>query len=149
MALPIALLVGIGLAAGGAYFAFLQIDLSFRGEIAWGEVVQLEPGSSTGSSGRAALFPLVSFRAGNGEPVTFRHRTGANPPHYSVGDKVPVIYLPERPDGALIMEKRANWLLPGVLLLVGPLLIILSLRGIAVTSRKLARASPKPPHRNP
>jgi len=142
MALPVALIVGIALAAGGAYFAFIQISLSLRGEVVWGEVVQLEPGSSTSASGQAALFPLVSFQAGNGAPVTFRHRTGGNPPLYSVGDKVPVIYLPDQPDQALIMEGGMNWVLPGVLLLLGPLLIVLSLRGIATTRRELAKAKP-------
>jgi hypothetical protein len=142
MALPVALIVGISLAAGGAYFAFAQINLSLRGEIVWGEVVRLEPGSSTNSSGQAALFPMVSFRAGNGGLVTIRHRTGRNPPFYSVGEKVPVIYLPGRPDEALIMEGGMNWALPGVLLLAGSLLIVLSLRGIAAVRRELARAGP-------
>jgi hypothetical protein len=139
MALPVALIVGIGLAAGGAYFAFIQINLSLRGEVVWGEVVRLEPGSSTSASGQATLFPLVSFRASNGESVTFRHRTGRKPSPYSVGDTVPVIYLPDQPDEALIREKGMNWVLPGVLLLTGPLLIVLSLRGIATTRRELGR----------
>jgi hypothetical protein len=142
MALPVALIVGVALAAGGIYLAFIQIDMSLRGEVVWGEVVHLEPGSSTSASGQAALFPLVSFRAGNGAPVTFRHRTGRKPSPYSVGDKVPVIYLPDQPDQALIMEGGMNWVLPGVLLLLGPLLIVLSLRGIATTRRELAKAKP-------
>ena len=138
MALLVAMIVGIALSASGIYFAFIQIDLSLRGEVAWGEVVQLEPGSSTSASGQATLFPLVSFRASNGEQVTFRHRTGRNPPQYSVGDRVPVIFLPDQPDEALIREVGMNWMLPVVLLLAGPLLIVPSLYGIAVTRRKLA-----------
>jgi hypothetical protein len=143
MALPVALIVGILLGAGGIYFAFIQIDLSLRGEVVWGEVVELEPGSSTSASGQATLFPRVTFRAGNGGQVTFRHRTGRKPSPYSVGDKVPVIYLPDQPDEALIMEKGMNWVLPGVLLLTGTLLIVLSLRGIAFTRRERARARPR------
>ena len=139
MALPVALIVGIALAVGGAYFAYIQINLSLRGEITWGEVVQLEPGSSTSASGQATLFPRVTFRAGNGAWVTFRHRTGRKPSPYSVGDKVPVIYLPGQPEEALIMEKGMNWALPGILLIVGPLLIVLSLRGIASPRRELAK----------
>jgi hypothetical protein len=133
MTLPVALIVGILLGAGGIYFAFIQIDLSLRGEVVWGEVVELEPGSSTSASGQATLFPRVTFRAGNGGQVTFRHRTGRKPSPYSVGDKVPVVYLPDQP---------MNWVLPGVLLLTGPLLIVLSLRGIATTRRELAKAKP-------
>ena len=139
--LPIALLVAIGLFAGGVYFAAFQIELLLRGVNATGEVVGLESGTSSGSSGRPTWFPIVTFQTGDGETVTFRHRTGRSPPAYAEGDRVMVTYLPNAPDQALIAEGIWNWLLPLVLLAIGLGLSVVSLRGIAGARRRL-RAQP-------
>jgi len=139
MVLPIVLLVGLALTAGGVYLVRFHVELALNGVAAQGEVVGLEPGSSTGSSGRAAYFPVVTFRTPDGEQVTFRHRTGANPPAYQPGESVPVSYLPEDPHRALSAEGFMNLLLPGILVLVGPVLVVLSLRGMRGARRRLGR----------
>jgi len=135
---PIVFLVALALTGGGLYFAAFQVDLLLHGKAAVGEVTALEPGSSTSSSGRPAYFPIVAFALPDGTPVSFRHRTGQSPPAYAVGDRVPVTYLPDDPEAALIAEGFMNWLLPGLLLLIGPVLGVVAIRGIIGARRRLA-----------
>lgn len=141
--LPILLLVALLMTGGGVYFAVFQVDLLLHGETATGEVVALEAGTSTSSSGRPAYFPIVAFETPDGSRITFRHRTGQSPPAYAEGDRVPVTYLPDDPGSALIKESFMNWLLPLVLLALGPTLCFVALRGIVGARRRLAA------HRHP
>lgn len=136
---PFVFLVALGLTGGGLYFAVFQFELLFHGRTATGEVLALEPSSSTSSSGRPTWFPIVSFETSDGTPVTFRHRTGSSPSLYAKGDKVRVTYLPDDPEKALLAEGFMNWLLPGILLLVGPVLAVISARGFAGARRRLAK----------
>ena len=136
--LPIVLLVALVLTGGGLYFAAFQVDLLLHGETTTGEVTDLEPGTSTSSSGRPAYFPVVAFDTPDGRRTTFRHRTGQNPPAYAEGERVTVTYLPDEPEAALIAEGFMNWLLPVILLLIGPALAFVALRGILGARRRLA-----------
>lgn len=136
--LPIVLLVALVLTGGGLYFAAFQVDLLLHGETTTGEVVDLEPGTSTSSSGRPAYFPIVAFETLDGRRISFRHRTGQSPPAYAVGDRVLVAYLPDDPEATLIAEGFMNWLLPGLLLLIGPVLGVVAVRGMIGARRRLA-----------
>lgn len=139
MALPVAVLVGIGLMAGGLYFAALQINLLVHGKNATGTVIALELGSTTSASGQSALFPIVTFETPDGRTITFRHRTGANPAGYAEGERVVVTYLPSRPDQALIAEGFRNWLLPLVLLACGAILVLAASTGLWRLTRGVDR----------
>ena len=132
-------LVALGLTAGGLYFAVFQFELLFHGKTAVGTVVALEPGSGSSASGRPAWFPIVAFETDEGTPVTFRHRTGSGYGLYAKGDRVEVTYLPDDPEKALLAEEFMNGLLPGILLLVGPALAVVSARGFLGARRRLAR----------
>lgn len=137
--MPIVLVVALALFGGGTYFAEFQARLVMDGESASGVVIDLERGSSTSSgSSRPTWFPIVRFETPDGQSVTFRHRTGQSPPAYEKGDGVPVIYLPDAPDQALIEEGFWNWLLPVLLLVVGAGLIVISVRSIIGSRRRLA-----------
>lgn len=137
--LPIVFLVALALTGGGLYFAVFQIDLLIHGKTATGEVLDHEAGTSTSSSGRPAWFPIVTFKTSDGTSITFRHRTGQNPPFYAEGDKVTVTYLPNDPEAALIAEGFMNWLLPGILLIVGPALAVIAARGFVGARRRLSK----------
>ena len=102
----------------------------------------LEAGTSTSSSGRPAYFPIVAFETPDGRRITFRHRTGQNPPAYAEGERVTVTYLPDDPSSALIAERVLNWLLPLVLLALGPALSVVALRGMIGARRRLAERGP-------
>lgn len=140
--LPVLLVVGLLMTGGGLTFAAFQVDLLLHGETAAGEVVALEAGSSTSSSGRPAYFPIVAFETSDGRRIIFRHRTGQNPPAYAEGERVTVTYLPDDPGSALIAERFLNWLLPLVLLALGPALSVVALRGMIGARRRLAARGP-------
>ena len=130
LALPVAVLVGLGLFGGGLYFAAAQFQLLLKGHSTTGTVTALEPGSSTSASGQAALFPIVTYKTSDGRTITFRHRTGDNPAAYAQDERVVVTYLASKPDEALIDEGFRSWLLPLVLLICGFLLTLIT--GIAL-----------------
>ncbi len=134
--LPIMLLIGLGLLAGGIYFAVGQAKLMISGREAPGVVVELERGTSS-SGGRPGFFPIVAFEPEPGREITFRHRTGGAETRYRIGDRVTVVYLPEAPEEALIAEGIMNALLPLLLLVIGPGMILLALRGIAGARARL------------
>ena len=138
---PIVFLVALALVGGGLYFAAFQIDLLFHGKSARGEVLSLEAGSTTSSSGRPAWFPIVAFETPGGASITFRHRTGSNPSAYSKGERVMVTYLPDDPESALIEEGFVNWLLPVLLLIIGSGLAVISVLGIIGARRRLLKSA--------
>ena len=79
----------------------------------------------------------MTFETRDGETVKFRHRTGSSPPAFVEGDKVRVTYLPDTPEKALIAEGAWNWLLPLVLLALGPGLAVISPCGMIGARRRL------------
>jgi len=126
LALPVAVLVGVGLFGGGLYFAAFQINLLIEGKHATGTVTALEFGTSTSASGQAALFPIVTYETLDGRTINFRHRTGTNPAAYAEGERVVVMFLPSKPNEALIAEGFRNWLLPLALLICGSILTLVT-----------------------
>jgi hypothetical protein len=137
--LPVVLLIALGLFGGGVYFAAFQAELLLHGERAAGVVVELERGTSSTTRGGGApgWFPIVTFETADGRTMRFRHRTGGNPPDYRTGDRVPVVYLPDAPENALIDEPVRNWLLPVILLVVGAGLTYVAGRGFIRARRRL------------
>jgi len=138
--LPIVFLVALGLLGGGIYLTAFHLDLLIHGARADGVVVKLERGTSstTRGSGSPAWFPVVTFETADGRAARFRHRTGTNPPSYRKGERVRVVYLPDKPERALIDEPFANLLLPGILVLVGAGLGFVSVRGFIRARWRLA-----------
>jgi len=54
--------------------------------------------------------PVVKFRTKDGEVVEFESPYGQNPPAYRVGQRVPVLYDPDRPEAAAIQSFVSPWL---------------------------------------
>ena len=137
--LPLVAIIGLGLTTAGFFVAKLQVELWLHGHTSHGEVIVLHSGTSN-SSGRSPYKPEVEFTTPSGEVVRFVHRTGQNPAAYSIGETVQLTYLPNQPSRALIDEALMNLLLPSVLLLIGPALAALGLRGWMKLRRRLALA---------
>lgn len=53
--------------------------------------------------------PVVEFVTGNGEEVEFTSTMGTNPPRFSVGEQVEVLYLPAEPGDAKINDFADLW----------------------------------------
>ena len=127
-ALYVLILVGLGLSVAGVYVAKFQVALQLYGIETTGKVIQLHATSSTNASGQASYRPEVEFITADGNSIRFTHRTGEQPAAYAIDQTVTLTYLPDSPKQALISEGFMNWLLPGILLLIGPALLVIGLR---------------------
>lgn len=90
--------VGVGLILLASWFFMDERRFIAAATRTTGTVVEVIPESD--SDGDTHYFPRISFTAANGDSVTFRSRTGRNPPAYAVGDTVTVYYPAESPDRA-------------------------------------------------
>ncbi len=96
-----------------------------------GEVIALEevPPQQPGADQLETYRPVVVFTAEGGRQVRFESMASSNPPRYSVGDKVPVIYDPERPSEARIHSFHDLWFAPA---LFGGLGLVFAVLGAAL-----------------
>lgn len=90
LAIGIALLLGAGV-IGQHTRSFLSNAVSTDGI-----VVALDALSDRGST---TYRPIIRFQTPSGN-VEFRSSSGSNPPRYTVGDTVPVLYSPDKPNDA-------------------------------------------------
>lgn len=116
-------LIGIAalIGAGALYFnsrAFID-----TAETATGTVTELVRSRSSDSTTYA---PVVSFVATDGEQYSFTHNISRNPPAYSQGEQVPVLYPPDNPNRARIESAFSLW---GGALIVGALGAVFALIG--------------------
>jgi Protein of unknown function (DUF3592) len=98
------LLIGIGLLAGAGVVYFNTSKFVAGARTAQGTVVALKSGA-----------PEVKFRAQDGREVQFTSSVSSKPPAYSVGEKVEVLYRPDRPEDAEVNAFMSLWL--GVIIL--------------------------------
>lgn len=98
--------VGLGLMGGG--FFWYQSVSSFVAQAARteGKVIELARSRSNDSTTYA---PVVTFTAQNGEAIEFVSSVSSNPPSYSVGEKVQVLYAPTSPQDARIDGLFSLW----------------------------------------
>ncbi|MCB9991114.1 MAG: DUF3592 domain-containing protein [Rhodospirillales bacterium] len=123
---PFVLLFGIGIMVGG-YALFKDMNnLSGKAMIAQGEVVDLR--SRSDSDGGYTYYPVVEYHTISGETARFEGKTGSNPPMHKVGNRVMVLYDPERPSKAIIDHGIMNWLPSLGLMLLGALMVFHSLK---------------------
>lgn len=99
-------LVGIGMLVGA--FLFYRSTNSFLAEAAKAEgtvieLVQSRSGDST------TYRPVVQFESKNGQAIEFVSSSGSNPPSYSKGQKVEVLYRPTQPQDAKISGFFSLW----------------------------------------
>jgi hypothetical protein len=114
-AVPLLLLFGLGLCAGGAYLGKKTYILETQGLRAPGSVVRLEESRDSDGS---TYHPIVRFGAGGG--MEFRDSMGSNPPVYREGEDVTVLYLAEDPEKSAVIDRGAwNWAVPGGLAAAG------------------------------
>jgi hypothetical protein len=103
--------VAAGLAGIGGYESVRIHHMESAGVRAEGEVVRLERGSGNSAS----YFPIVRVPLEGHSFFKFKDSVGSNPPGYRRGDKVTVLYFPEKLGDAMIDRGRWNWAMPAVL----------------------------------
>lgn len=122
-------LIGIGMLVGALLFyrstrSFLAKALSTEGT-----VIDFIASRSTSSSSGTSSYtyqPVVVYTDANGDITQFVSSVGSNPPDYSVGERVEVLYLPGKTQEAKINSFFSLWggvailgALGGIFFLVG------------------------------
>lgn len=87
-------IVGVGMLIAATLMATHTRGFAEGAERAEGEVIQLVRQRSSDS---VTYAPVISFIAGNGLVYEFKSSLSSNPPAYEPGDRVAVLYNPERP----------------------------------------------------
>ena len=92
------LLAGLVFAVMGSWELIDANRIAIAGDRAQGTVIELQR-----SHGRRTSYkPIVGFETPDGETHTFVHPLGSRPSVYAAGDRVAVLYDPERPRRAVI-----------------------------------------------
>lgn len=119
-------LIGIAMLVG-AFFLYRNTT-AFLAEAAKadGLVVDLVRSQSSDST---TYRPVVRFMSSSGEEIEFVSSTGSNPPSYSRGEKVEVLYLPAKPEKARINGFFSLW---GATVILGVLGGVFSSVGIGI-----------------
>ncbi|MCS2610146.1 DUF3592 domain-containing protein [Halomonas dongshanensis] len=121
----IALVVGIALLAGSLYFYFQTNAFLESAERTQGTVVRLAESRSEDST---TYRPVISFAAPNGDAIEFISSTGSNPPSYSPGEPVSVLFDTDNPYSARLESFFSLW---GGAFILGGLGAVFTLFGVA------------------
>jgi hypothetical protein len=103
-----------GFCLWGAYAAYTSWTLEQNGAVTTGIVVAMEE-SSDGDGGCCVYSPVIEFIA-DGQTYSFDGGTASDPPQYTVGEEVSIIYDPADPGTAQINKWTERWLMPVILI---------------------------------
>ncbi|RCJ37315.1 hypothetical protein A6770_14365 [Nostoc minutum NIES-26] len=95
---------------------------------AQGTIIDLVPRSSTDSNGYHSsyvYYPVVKFTDRSGEPTVFESKAGSDPPAFSKGQQVEVLYNPQKPNSAMINSWHEFWLLPVIFTSLGLIFVLI------------------------
>lgn len=98
--------VGVGMLAGAFFWFNSNSKFSEEAISAEGTVVDLVVNRSRDSR---TYSPVVQFMNEAGRKIEFKSQTGSNPPAYSRGESVEVLYIPANPEQAKINSFFSLW----------------------------------------
>ena len=101
-------LAGAGMLGFAAVLYFEHQDFVAAADTTEGEVIDIVGVSQRVGSSRSYA-PVVRFKTPDGKSVKFTSDSSSNPPSYSVGERVTVLYDPAKPRNAKL-EGWDNWL---------------------------------------
>ena len=130
-------LVGVISIAIGSFAARKTRRFLTRAKATRGTVVHLVMRSSTDSEDGSisyAYYPIIKFMAQTGEDIEFESSSGSNPPMYTVGQPVEILYDPQDPHRAKIHSFFDLWLATTLFLGVGGVFTVVGL-GLLVLRR--------------
>ena len=99
-------LIGAGTLAAAFSFYSSTYDFVQSARETTGKVIELERSRSSDSN---AYFPVVEFEGPGGQRLRFRSSSGSNPPAFSRGESVVVLFDPASPDNARIKSFFSLW----------------------------------------
>ena len=104
-------IVGLGLLVVAAVLSLQTRSFMASAVATPGWVVGLEPSHS----GHATYYTVFAYADERGMPHTNRTDWAQNPPPFSIGSQITVLFPPSRPEAAQIKSFSALWLIPTVL----------------------------------
>jgi hypothetical protein len=120
--------------AGFLFFGFHELsngmELVRSGLKTEGMVVGLE---RSGLGKKSTYMPEIEFITDTGQTVTCTYSLGSNPPAYSVGQRVNIIYSKDDPEN-FIIDSNLSFVFPLILILAGVLFVLCA---IAVIAKRL------------
>jgi hypothetical protein len=119
-------LIGIAMLAGALYWVQNTRTFLAQASSAQGTVIDLVRSSSSSSNSSGTWAPVVRFVTAKGEKIEFTSGTSSNPPSYSKGENVEVLYDAGKPQDARIKGFVSLWLGP---MIVGGIGLIFFLIG--------------------
>jgi len=114
-------LTGIGLLMG-AFFSYRNTSLFVQeASRAEGTIVDMVTVDTVSARGyrSTVYYPTINFMDRGGEKIEFKSTIGTNPPSYSKGQKVEILYRPTDPQNAQINDFGSLWTGPIVLGSIG------------------------------
>ena len=108
-------LIGLGILANGIFLVFKVRRQLGNAAKTVGTVVAF--GRETGKSGYIYC-PQVSFLIPSGERFGFQSKVGSQPPSYTAGQQVRVVYQKTNPRQAEINSPMALWFVPACFLIM-------------------------------
>jgi hypothetical protein len=106
---------------------------------AQGTIIDLVLRSSTDSKGRSSsvYYPVVKFTPNSGEPTIFESNTGSQPPAFTKGQQVEVLYNLRKPNSAMINSWFELWFLPAIFTGMGLLFVLIGGAALVKSFRRL------------
>ena len=136
--------LGLGALGGGLWWGAQRYEIVRDGVLADGLVVEQAEHQTTKTEGRnrtyrrnvTGYYPVVEFRGEDGRTWRVEGTTGGGgAPILATGTEVSVLYPPEDPGQAVIVEFRQAWLGPLVLTVAGALFLLLGVGGFVMIGR--------------
>lgn len=119
--------IGTALMAGGTVLLAVNLRFVRRSRLTTATVVGYRESRSTSSDDGAAVyfFPIFEFTTEKGQVVRGGPNTGEGEPAWPIGEKVPVRYLPERPEKVQPAGARFVLVFPLATVALGVFFIVL------------------------
>ena len=131
--------LGILMLLGAAYLYFDTRAWLKRSVEAQGSVIEMVPVRDR-ETGSLTFAPLIRFQTTDGKTVEFQSTFQSNPPAYTAGQTVPVLYDPDRPNSAAIASLFSIWGVTIILSAVGAIFLVVGIGAIVVGNRLLPPA---------
>jgi len=129
-------IIGLGMLVGAA-FIYRSTDLFLAEAIKTeGTVVELVQSQSDDST---IYRPVVQFTSQNGQEIEFVSSSGSNPPSYSRGEKIEILYHSKDPQNAKINDFFSLWGGPVILGGIGGVFFLVGAGIILVGTLKARR----------
>lgn len=92
-----------------------------------GTVIDVVRRSSRDSDGHisSAYYPVVKFTSASGEETIFESNTGTNPPSYSRGQSINILYNPQQPNAARENSWFTLWGFPAIFGGIGSIFVVI------------------------